>query len=931
MNRVYVCLAAAVLLSSAAFAQSAPPSADTYSNSMKGDTGVNYGSSSLLVVQTHGNNSYLQFNLSTVPAGATINKATLRLFVDALVTPGSFDVYQLNTSWSESTLTFSNAPPLGVSATGVHPVAVSKVNQFVVVDITSLVQGWQSGAIPNNGIALAMTTSTGSFSFDSKESVFTSHQPELEIVLTGVAGPQGPAGAQGPQGVQGTAGATGATGPAGVAGATGAQGVAGPIGPQGIKGDTGANGAQGAQGIQGLTGNTGATGAIGPQGIKGDTGATGPQGTQGIQGLTGNTGATGAIGPQGIKGDTGATGPQGTQGPIGNTGATGAVGPMGVMGAQGPAGNDGAPGTNGAAGTNGTGFNFRNAFDSSATYAAYDVVTYSGSTYNATVPIPAGSGNPDMNSGWTLMAQAGAPGNTGTQGPQGPQGNTGNTGNTGAQGPQGPEGFQGPAGTNGTGFNFIGAFSSSTSYNVNDVATYNGSTYVATVANQGGNAPDQNAADWTLMAQAGATGPAGAAGAPGSQGPQGNIGPTGAQGSQGVQGVPGPAGPQGPPGTSSGGALYVVPFSSTPIFDASQGSVLEITLTGNVASSTFVNAAAGQTISIILCQDSVGGHAFVPPVNVQWSTLGTTTPGYCAAEQFAFDGTTAFYLGPIAYQVIAPINNLTGSGLALNMNGGTVAVPAAATMVTLPSLYSGQTYQMSVAQQPTAPVQTCTVAGNAIGIVQGMNVSTPVNCVGPSGPPTNPVLTSPGHYQLTASWTPPASNGGSTLTGYTVVLTNSAGQGGVAQTVSGTATSAIFTAVNPGCPGGITVNILACAGYANFTFQVIANNSFGAGVPSITSNAVGSPGPPTNVVENLINPNGFNCSGTCEYNITYTAPTNTGGAPLTQICAGLSGALPPAACTPPPYTLFAMSPTSQQQYLQVVAVNVFGAVSSYVY
>jgi hypothetical protein len=178
MKRVYVCLAAAVLLlaSSAVLAQSAPPSADTYSNSMKGDTGVNYGSSALLVVQPHGNNSYLQFNLSTVPAGATVNKATLRLFVDALVTSGSFDVYQLNTSWSESTLTFSNQPPLGVSATGSHPVAVSKanLNQFVVVDITSLVQGWQSGAIPNNGIALALTTATGSFSFDSKESVFTS-------------------------------------------------------------------------------------------------------------------------------------------------------------------------------------------------------------------------------------------------------------------------------------------------------------------------------------------------------------------------------------------------------------------------------------------------------------------------------------------------------------------------------------------------------------------------------------------------------------------------------------------------------------------------------------------------------------------------------------------------------------------------------------
>src|SRR5262249_20342536 len=42
-------------------------------------------------------------------------------------------------------------------------------------------------------------------------------------------------------------------------------------------------------------------------------------------------------------------------------------------------------------------------------------------------------------------------------------------------------------------------------YNVNDVATYNGSTYVATVTNQGGGTPNVNTADWSLMAQAAAS------------------------------------------------------------------------------------------------------------------------------------------------------------------------------------------------------------------------------------------------------------------------------------------------------------------------------------------------------------------------------------------------------------------------------------------
>ncbi|MGA8431545.1 MAG: DNRLRE domain-containing protein, partial [Candidatus Sulfotelmatobacter sp.] len=192
------------LLSASVFAQ-APPSADTYSNStLKNQTN---GSGTFLAVQ-RGSDTYIKFNLATLPASPDIAKATLRLYVDAVVSPGSFDVYQLNSSWSESMLTYINAPAPGTSATGGHPVVIttSSMNQFVLIDITSLVQGWASGTIANNGIALALTTQSGAFSFDSKESTLTSHHPELEIALAGPVGPQGPAG---PAGATGAAGAQG--------------------------------------------------------------------------------------------------------------------------------------------------------------------------------------------------------------------------------------------------------------------------------------------------------------------------------------------------------------------------------------------------------------------------------------------------------------------------------------------------------------------------------------------------------------------------------------------------------------------------------------------------------------------------------------------------------------------------------------------------
>lgn len=428
------------ILSLAAFAQSAPPTGDTYDNS--GARNQNYGSQQAFIVQ-QGANSYIKFSLGTLPSGVTVNKATLRLFVDTVKTNGSFDVYQINNSWNESTLTYNNAPSLGTSATGGHPVSItsSSLNQFVVIDITSLVQGWANGSITNNGLALALTSSNGAFAFDSKESSLTSHQPELEIALNGPAGPAGPVGPEGP---------------AGPAGATG------PSGPQGQQGQTG---------------------ATGPQGPQGQTGATGPQGVPGAQGPAGPIGPLGPQGPQGPVGPTGATGPQGPAGTNGtgfnyrnafnnNTSYT----PYDVVtydgstyiataASNGP--NNPPPNQNLSAwNLVTTGFNFTGAWSQSQNYYPDDVVTYNGSTYEATASISAGGNTPDQNQNWSLLAQQGAAGQVGAQGPSGPAG------------PQGPQGPQGPPGTLSPGSPYYvqngTATQTSTSFNIDGNGTVGG-------------------------------------------------------------------------------------------------------------------------------------------------------------------------------------------------------------------------------------------------------------------------------------------------------------------------------------------------------------------------------------------------------------------------------------------------------------------------
>ena len=83
-----------------------------------------------------------------------------------------------------------------------------------------------------------------------------------------------------------------------------------------------------------------------------------------------------------------------------------------------------------------------------------------------------------------------------------------------------------------------------------------------------------------------------------------------------------------------------VAFSATPSFDCELGKTFTITLTGNVTSSTIINAAPGIEITIALYQDIAGGHTFVWPANVKLAGGSITLSGASRADYvtFFFDG-----------------------------------------------------------------------------------------------------------------------------------------------------------------------------------------------------------------------------------------------------------------------------------------------------
>jgi hypothetical protein len=147
------------------------------------------------------------------------------------------------------------------------------------------------------------------------------------------------------------------------------------------------------------------------------------------------------------------------------------------------------------------------------------------------------------------------------------------------------------------------------------------------------------------------------------------------------------------------------------------------------------------------------------------------------------------------------------------------------------------------------------VATNAAGNSASSLASNFVTPFTVPGAPTIGSATA-GNASATVSWTAPASNGGSAITGYTVT----SAPGGLTATVGGTATSATVAGLTPGTA---------------YTFTVTAANAAGSSVASLASNSVVAftvPGAPTAVVAT---------AGSGQATVTWTAPAADGFSPIT--------------------------------------------------
>lgn len=99
-------------------------------------------------------------------------------------------------------------------------------------------------------------------------------------------------------------------------------------------------------------------------------------------------------------------------------------------------------------------------------------------------------------------------------------------------------------------------------------------------------------------------------------------------------------------GTGGGLAFVTQAFSATPTFDANGVAAFQMTLTGNVTSSTVTNPTEAQQLGFVICQDATGARTFAWPANFLNPPTVIRVASYCTRANFTFDGTNWHNFGP---------------------------------------------------------------------------------------------------------------------------------------------------------------------------------------------------------------------------------------------------------------------------------------------
>jgi hypothetical protein len=164
-----------------------PSAADSYVN--EASQGTNYGTAATMLVAkgtTAADRSPAQFNLSGIPAGSTINSATLELYnTVAAAAAVQVDMHHITGTWTETGVTWTSQPAYSGTADAIATPTVGV--GWKTWSVQTVVQAWVSGTYTNYGFLVKCNAEGNpgrTYTFATRENATTGNRPILRVNYT---------------------------------------------------------------------------------------------------------------------------------------------------------------------------------------------------------------------------------------------------------------------------------------------------------------------------------------------------------------------------------------------------------------------------------------------------------------------------------------------------------------------------------------------------------------------------------------------------------------------------------------------------------------------------------------------------------------------------------------------------------------------------